>query len=71
MTVSMRKTFEARDPSTLLIASQSTLVAESVGAVISPTLLPVTKALELPANLPVEVKSHLGEIPVPEGEVTK
>ena len=70
-TVSMRKTLDARAPCTLFRASQSTLTVESVGAGMSPTFAASTKAVALPANLPVEVKSHLGERPVPDGEVTK
>jgi hypothetical protein len=67
----MRKILDAREPSTLFSASQSTFVAGLVGAGMSPTLAPMTNAEALPANLPVEVKSHLGEMPVPEGDGTK
>jgi hypothetical protein len=70
-TVSMRNTLVAREPETLFSISQSTLVAELVGAVMSPALAASTNAFALPAFLPVEVKSHSGESPVPEGEGTK
>jgi len=70
-TVSMRKTLEARAPCTLLRANQSTLVVGAAGEGMSPTLAARMNAVALPAVLPVDVKSHLGEMPVPEGEVTK
>ena len=70
-TVSMRKILDASAPSTLFSASQSTFVAGLEGAGMSPTLAPMTNAEALPAKLPVEVKSHSGEMPDPEGEGTK
>jgi hypothetical protein len=67
----MRKILEASEPWRFFSSSQLTFFAESVGAAMSPNFEPITNALELPANLPVEVKSQIGEIPVPVGEGTK